>query len=248
MRDERRTTLCADLFRKNTMDFDATYIQQCVAPGIEPAAIEDVINETSGYNELAVKVQTKDGRKAIGIRQPTTATGMVETVSPYIRTGAEVRFGIMLVPARLLPELKVSAAQAAEPCTNIRIGSLIYQRAREMASVAARDPRDLRRETLRAYVTGSYDGTPIESLTPSGPVIVAKPPQRDFARKEAGGSGERGPRRVAEAYASTDTQGGPDDPTKPPLRPTSSPPAQPTMIEVMAAPMTIDLSRFREAR
>ena len=247
MRDERRTTLCADLFRKNTMDFDATYIQQCAAPGIEPAAIEDVINETSGYNELAVKVQTKDGRKAIGIRQPTTAAGMVETVTSYSRTGAEVRFGIMLVPARLLPELKVSVGQAAEPCTNIRIGSLVYQRARAMASATGSNARDLRRETLRAYVTGSYDGTPIESLTPSGPVVVSKPPLRDF-EKEARGAGERDPRRVAEVYASTSRDGGPDDATKPSLRPTSGPPAQPTIIEVMAAPMTIDLSRFREAR
>lgn len=37
------------------MDFDVNYIKQCVAPGVEPAAIEAIINETSGYNELAVK-------------------------------------------------------------------------------------------------------------------------------------------------------------------------------------------------
>jgi hypothetical protein len=54
------------------MDFDVNYIRQCVAPGVEPAAIEAIINETSGYNELAVTVVSKDGRKAVVVRQPTT--------------------------------------------------------------------------------------------------------------------------------------------------------------------------------
>src|SRR5690349_7502528 len=157
------------------MDFDADYIKQCAAPGIEPAAIEEIINETSGYNELAVRVHTKDGRKAIVVRQPTTPAEMVEAVAPYLRTGADVRIGLMLVPARLLPELKVSVAQAAEPCTNVRIGSLIYQRAVEMVSATTRDRRDLTRETVRAYVSGSYAGEPIAGLTRSGPAVVINP-------------------------------------------------------------------------
>ena len=97
------------------MDFDVNYIKQCVAPGVEPAAIEAIINETSGYNELAVKVVSKDGRKAVVVRQPSTVAAMTETVSSSMKTGADVRFGLGLIPARLLPELKVSVAQATEP-------------------------------------------------------------------------------------------------------------------------------------
>jgi hypothetical protein len=155
------------------MDFDVNYIRQCVAPGVEPAAIEAIINETSGYNELAVKVVSKDGRKAVVVRQPTTVAAMTETVSSSMKTGADVRFGLGLIPARLLPELKVSVAQATEPCTNLRIASLIYLRARQMVAATSRNPRDLALETRMAYLAGSHHGTLIEGLMPAGPVVLS---------------------------------------------------------------------------
>ena len=234
------------------MDFDVNYIKQCVAPGVEPAAIEAIINETSGYNELAVKVVSKDGRKAVVVRQPTTVAAMTETVSSSVKTGADVRFGLGLIPARLLPELKVSVAQATEPCTNLRIASLIYLRARQMVAATSRNPRDLALETRMAYLAGSHHGTPIEGLTPAGPVVVAKPPPRDVERGEAaaaaGSPGE--PRRMAQASAA----GGParseaaaEGPPRP-VRAADAPAREPTLFEVKSAPMTIDLSRFREAR
>ena len=230
------------------MDFDVNYIRQCVAPGVEPAAIEAIINETSGYNELAVKVVSQDGRKAVVVRQPTTVAAMTDTVSSSVKTGADVRFGLGLIPARLLPELKVSVAQATEPCTNLRIASLIYLRARQMVAATSRNPRDLARETRMAYLAGSHHGTPIEGLTPAGPVVVVKPPPRDVERHEAAGSpGE--PQRMAQAS----TAGGPagseaaaEGPPRP-LR-ADAPAREPTLFEVKSAPMTIDLSRFREAR
>ena len=234
------------------MDFDVNYIKQCVAPGVEPAAIEAIINETSGYNELAVKVVSKDGRKAVVVRQPTTVAAMTETVSSSVKTGADVRFGLGLIPARLLPELKVSVAQATEPCTNLRIASLIYLRARQMVAATSRNPRDLALETRMAYLAGSHHGTPIEGLTPAGPVVVPKPPPRDFERGEAaaaaGSPGES--RRMAQASAA----GGPagseaaaEGPPRP-ARAADAPAREPTLFEVKSAPMTIDLSRFREAR
>ena len=233
------------------MDFDVNYIKQCVAPGVEPAAIEAIINETSGYNELAVKVVSKDGRKAVVVRQPTTVAAMTETVSSSMKTGADVRFGLGLIPARLLPELKVSVAQATEPCTNLRIASLIYLRARQMVAATSRNPRDLAFETRMAYLAGSHHGTPIEGLTPAGPVVVAKPPPRDFERGEAAAAGSPGElRHMAQASAA----GGParseaaaEGPPRP-VRAADAPAREPTLFEVKSAPMTIDLSRFREAR
>ena len=103
-----------------------------------------------------------------------------------------------------------------------------------------------------AYLAGSHHGTPIEGLTPAGPVVVAKPPPRDFERGEAaaaaGSPGE--PRRMAQASAA----GGParseaaaEGPPRP-ARAADAPAREPTLFEVKSAPMTIDLSRFREAR
>src|SRR5215207_7610403 len=185
------------------MDFDVNYIKKCVAPGVEPAAIEEIINETSGYNELAVKIVTKDGRKAVVVRQPTTVAAMTETVSSHVKTGADVRFGLGLIPARLLPELKISVAQATEPCTNLHIASLIYLRARQMVAATHRNSRDLALEARKIYLAGSHHGTPIEGLTPAGPVVVTQPPRRDFERGEtaaaAGSPGE--PRRMARVSA-----------------------------------------------
>ena len=233
------------------MDFDANYVKQCAVPGIEPAAIEEIINETSGYNELALKIATKDGRKAVAVRQPTTVAAMVETVTPYMRTGADVRFGVMLIPARFLPELKVSVAQATEPCTNIRIGSLIYKRAREIVSAGVRDPRDLALQTRLAYLAGSHNGRAVEGLTAAGPVVVAKPPRRDFERGEAAeaGAAPGAPRRVAQADAGSSPgfEAGADAPPRP-HRTADAPAREPTLFEVTSAPMTIDLSRFRETR
>ena len=233
------------------MDFDVNYIKQCVAPGVEPAAIEAIINETSGYNELAVKVVSKDGRKAVVVRQPATVAAMAETVSSSVKSGADVRFGLGLIPARLLPELKVSVAQATEPCTNLRIASLIYLRARQMVAATSRNPRDLALETRMAYLAGSHHGTPIEGLTPAGPVVVAKPPPRDVERGEAAAAGSPGePQHLAQASAA----GGParsemaaEGPPRP-ARAADAPAREPTLFEVKSAPMTIDLSRFREAR
>src|SRR3954454_10203549 len=188
-----------------SMDFDVNYIKQCVAPGVEPAAIEAIINETSGYNELAVKVVSKDGRKAVVVRQPTTVAAMTETVSSSVKTGADVRFGLGLIPARLLPELKVSVAQATEPCTNLRIASLIYLRARQMVAATSRNPRDLALETRMAYLAGSHHGTPIEGLTPAGPVVVPEAPPRDVEGGE-GAAAARSPgepRRLAQGASRT---------------------------------------------
>ena len=227
------------------------YIKQCVAPGVEPAAIEAIINETSGYNELAVKVVSKDGRKAVVVRQPTTVAAMTETVSSSMKTGADVRFGLGLIPARLLPELKVSVAQATEPCTNLRIASLIYLRARQMVAATSRNPRDFALETRLAYLAGSHNGMPVEGLTPVGPVVVSQPPPRDVERSKAvaaaGSPGE--PQHLAQAS----TAGGPagaEAATEGPPRPlrADAPAREPTLFEVKSAPMTIDLSRFREAR
>src|SRR6185369_9816515 len=92
--------------------FDANYVKQCAVPGIEPAAIEEIINETSGYNELAVKIATKDGRKAVAVRQPTTVAAMVETVTSHMRTGADVRFGVMLL-RRITSECRMPAAASS---------------------------------------------------------------------------------------------------------------------------------------
>src|SRR3954469_14377360 len=98
---------------------------------------------------------------------------MTETVSSSMKTGADVRFGLGLIPARLLPELKVSVAQATESCTNLRIASLIYLPARQMVAATHRNLRDLALETRRAYLAGSHNGTSIEGLAPAGPVVVA---------------------------------------------------------------------------
>ena len=231
------------------MDFDVNYIKQCVAPGVEPAAIEAIINETSGYNELAVKIVSKDGRKAVVVRQPATVAAMAETVSSSVKSGADVRFGLGLIPARLLPELKVSVAQATEPCTNLRIASLIYLRARQMVAATSRNPRDLAFETRMAYLAGSHHGTPIKGLAPAGPVVVVKPPPRDVERHEAAGSpGE--PQRMAQASAASGparSEPAAEGPPRP-VRAADAPAREPTLFEVKSAPMTIDLSRFREAR
>ena len=165
------------------MDFDVTTSSSAWLP-VSSLSIKAIINKTSGYNELAVKVVSKDGRKAVVVRQPTTVAAMTETVSSSVKTGADVRFGLGLIPARLLPELKVSVAQATEPCTNLRIASLIYLRARQMVA-ATSPPRDLALATRMAYLAGSHHCTPIEGLTPAGPVVVAKPPPRDVERREA---------------------------------------------------------------
>src|SRR3954468_12838291 len=232
------------------MDFDVNYIKQCVAPGVEPAAIEAIINETSGYNELAVKVVSKDGRKAVVVRQPTTVAAMTETVSSSVKAGADMRFGLGLIPARLLPELKVTVAQATEPCTNLRIASLIYLRARQMVAATSRPPRDLALQTRMAYLAGSHHGTPIQGLTPAGPVVVPKPPPRDVERGEAAAAGSPGePQHLAQASAAggpARSEMAPEGPRRPARA--DAPAREPTLFEVKSAPMTIDLSRFREAR
>src|SRR3954464_13320291 len=182
--------------------------------------------------------------------RPSCALSRPEPIK--LTVPADVRFGLGLIPARLLPELKVSVAQATEPCTNLRIASLIYLRARQMVAATSRSPRDLARETRMAYLAGSHHGTPIEGLMPAGPVVVPKPPPRVVERGEAAAAA-RSPgesRRLAQASAA----GGPagseaaaEGPPRP-ARGAGGPGREPTLFEVKSAPMTIDLSRFREAR
>src|SRR4051812_17805409 len=89
-------------------------------------------------------------------------------------------------------------------------------------------------------------------MTPAGPVVVPKPPPRDVERGEAAAAA-RSPgesRRLAQASAA----GGParsEMAAEGPPRPAGAadaPAREPTLFEVKSAPMTIDLSRFREAR
>lgn len=101
--------------------------QQC-APEVATEAVVPLIMTESGGNDLSINVN-----KGPRVRARSVAQG-VALVRQYIAAGFTVDVGLGQVNSANFARLGVGVEQAFEPCTSLRLASLMLQEGYELAS------------------------------------------------------------------------------------------------------------------
>ncbi|QDQ27575.1 lytic transglycosylase domain-containing protein [Chitinimonas arctica] len=127
-------------------------IQQC-APQVALATMQAVIRTESGFNPLAINV---NGGNRLA-RQPNSPAEAISWAQWLIERGYSVDVGLMQINSANLRRLGLNAADAFEPCNNLKLGAAILtDNYRRTVKQGSRGDMALLR-ALSAYNTGDFE-------------------------------------------------------------------------------------------
>lgn len=130
-----------------------TLIHQC-APTVAPAIVEAIMRTESGFNPLAVHING-------GVRlrsQPRTASQAAAWSQWLIDHGYSVDMGLMQINSRNLPSLRLTTADAFEPCQNIKAGAAILTAGYGWSVRTSGAGSRALLQAISAYNTGTLEG------------------------------------------------------------------------------------------
>lgn len=135
----------------------AALVERC-APGTPLAPLSAIVREASGFEPLVIS--TVEDRKPITI-QPMSKPEAIGLATEMSIAGQQVRIGLAGVDTRDLDRLKVSLAEAFEPCSNIKIAAqLMSEKPRRLGSIDRRPQRELRPPAKTVDVSDQTSPTP----------------------------------------------------------------------------------------
>jgi Transglycosylase SLT domain len=112
------------------------------APGVPINELTAIVRQASGFQPLVIS--TVEGRKPITV-QATSKSEAIGLATEMTIAGQRVRIGLAGVDARDLDRLKVSLADAFEPCANTKIAArLMSEDPRRLKPISTRPQRELR--------------------------------------------------------------------------------------------------------
>jgi type IV secretion system protein VirB1 len=131
----------------------AALIHQC-APAVAPTVVEAIMRTESGFDPLALHING-----GVRLRSPPRTAAQAAAWSQWlIGRGYSVDMGLMQINSRNLPLLRLTAADAFEPCQNIKAGAAILsaQYGRSVRASGAGSVALL--QAISAYNTGTFKG------------------------------------------------------------------------------------------
>lgn len=129
---------------------DHLLIEMCKTTGVSTKTIFAVIKAESSGNENAFNVNRHDYPKKSGLTREET----IEEVSRLIQKGESVDMGLMQINSIHLKSQRLTVEEIFEPCTNIRIGSLILLDAYQKAVTVYGEGQKALQGALSIYNTG----------------------------------------------------------------------------------------------
>ena len=163
--------------------------QQC-APEVAPETLLSVVRTESRFNPLAINVNS--GVKLA--RQPRTKAEAVRMAQTLLRTGANFDLGLGQINSKNLGWLKLSVADAFEPCANLAAAGRVLTENYAAASRRTPNPQGALRVALSLYNTGDvgrgfrngYVGkveasarTVVPAIAVQGPALPSPEPPQD---------------------------------------------------------------------
>jgi len=133
--------------------FDLALLQLC-APGVAPQTMEAIIRTESGFNTLALHVNGEYRLRGA----PRTASEAAAWSAWLIRQGYSVDMGLMQINSRNLDALGMTAADAFDPCQNLRAGARILTANYFKAAQFSGTGTTALLEAISAYNTGNFRG------------------------------------------------------------------------------------------
>jgi type IV secretion system protein VirB1 len=131
---------------------DPALIEAC-APNVAVETMQAIIRVESQGDPLALAVNRPDGPVRLA---PTDLADAVRLASQEIRAGHSVDIGLVQVNSKNLPALRLTVAEAFNPCTNLRAGAQVLTFAYTGAAKIHGDGQVALRAALSAYNTGDY--------------------------------------------------------------------------------------------
>jgi hypothetical protein len=112
------------------------------APGVQINELTAIVRQASGFQPFVLS--TVEGRKAIAV-QATSKAEAIGLATEMTMAGQRVRIGLAGVDSRDLDRLKVSLADAFEPCPNIKAAArLMSEDPRRLDPISTKPQRELR--------------------------------------------------------------------------------------------------------
>lgn len=124
--------------------------QQC-APNVSPATMRAIVSVESSNNPYAIGVV--GGQLP---RQPRSKDEALAAVADLERQGKNFSMGLAQVNKHNLPRYGISAADAFDPCTNLRVGGQILEDCYRRASRARPEPQAALRAAFSCYYSGNF--------------------------------------------------------------------------------------------
>ena len=147
-----------------------SFAERC-APGAPTSELSAIVRRASGFEPLVIS--TVEGRKPITI-QATSKPEAIGLATEMIIAGQRVRIGLAGVDARDLDRLKVSLANAFEPCPNIQIAArLMSEDPGRLKPIVTGAQRELRRASK--VVEASDQISPSPGAIPGNILRVVTP-------------------------------------------------------------------------
>lgn len=106
------------------MAFDADLLQKCADPSLQPAIVEQFVQQAGSPDPLSVTVRSGD--RVILVSSPKTPEQSLELVRIYAGS-AFVRVGVTLYPAGIgITDVSELSPALVDPCENIRIETALF--------------------------------------------------------------------------------------------------------------------------
>ena len=128
-------------------------VQQC-APTVAPRTLQAIIRTESGFDPLALHV---NGNVRLR-RSPKTAAEAISWSGWLIGHGYSVDMGLMQINSRNLARFDLTAADAFDPCRNIRAGAAILSENYAWAVRSHGAGGQALLHAISAYNTGTLHG------------------------------------------------------------------------------------------
>jgi type IV secretion system protein VirB1 len=126
-------------------------VRHC-APRVAPNTILAIMRTESGSNPLALHVNA-----SLQLRRPPKTTAEAVSWSGWLIThGYSVDMGLMQINSRNLVRLKMTVADAFEPCRNIYAASIVLREQYNLAAQLHAAPADALLAAISAYNTGNF--------------------------------------------------------------------------------------------
>ena len=125
-------------------------LAQACAPSVAPATLLSVAHAESGFDPLVIGV---NGRRPRTLH-PSSAQDAIGLATALIADGRNVDLGLAQINARNLRRLRLTLAEAFDPCRNLAGGARILADDYAVARREASGPQAALNAALSAYNTG----------------------------------------------------------------------------------------------
>lgn len=171
---------------------DADLIQQCAAPNLKPAIVEEFIERAGTRDSLAVTVRAGD--RVVLVPKPGSPAEALALIREHVGRHV-VRVGVTQFPAGLgAQDVAELTSDLVDPCANIRMGSALFRKVYAMVvRWYGRETDEALEDAILAWKSGYFEGDFVFTATelpPDGSMPHTPPKAAAVEADDEGGPSE----------------------------------------------------------